>query len=226
MPRRRCGPVRSTRRWSELQKSPGTTVPFVVTPLNGSARPVFSIRALVSRDRLRYFLARRRRRLGLGGMTATASAARVPMKRYRREHRGIDTSLWQNGFTPFRCRADRTPRSVRLGPGSAGCLPSADRDDPDSPFSPFDSDSFWPVGGRRADQEELYVSPSACAAQSAGPKKEAKELLDSKLSRHPDCKLADAQHALARDYGFDSWPKLRGHVDALATVHRAHSKGR
>jgi ankyrin repeat protein len=30
-------------------------------------------------------------------------------------------------------------------------------------------------------------------------------------------KLADAQHAIARDYGFDTWPKLKAHVDSLAT---------
>ena len=47
-------------------------------------------------------------------------------------------------------------------------------------------------------------------------KKEAKELLDSRRSTHPDWKLADAQHALAREYGFESWPKLRAHVDSLA----------
>ena len=28
-------------------------------------------------------------------------------------------------------------------------------------------------------------------------------------------KLADCQHALAREYGFASWPKLRAHVEAL-----------
>jgi hypothetical protein len=32
----------------------------------------------------------------------------------------------------------------------------------------------------------------------------------------PGAKLADAQFALARDYGFDSWPKLSRHVDALS----------
>ena len=46
-------------------------------------------------------------------------------------------------------------------------------------------------------------------------KKEAKELLDARRPRHPEWKLADAQHALAREYGFESWPKLRVHVDAL-----------
>ena len=33
----------------------------------------------------------------------------------------------------------------------------------------------------------------------------------------PDAMLADAQFALAREYGFDSWPKLVHHVEALAS---------
>ena len=43
-------------------------------------------------------------------------------------------------------------------------------------------------------------------------RKQAKDRLD----RMPGAKLADAQFALARDYGFDSWPKLARHVEALA----------
>jgi len=31
-------------------------------------------------------------------------------------------------------------------------------------------------------------------------------------------KLADAQHAIARDYGFATWPKLKEHVESLARV--------
>lgn len=31
-------------------------------------------------------------------------------------------------------------------------------------------------------------------------------------------KLADAQHAIARDYGLSSWPKLKEHVESLATA--------
>jgi hypothetical protein len=46
-------------------------------------------------------------------------------------------------------------------------------------------------------------------------KKEAKELLESQRVQHPAWRLADAQHALAREYGFESWPKLRAHVVAL-----------
>jgi hypothetical protein len=43
-------------------------------------------------------------------------------------------------------------------------------------------------------------------------RKQAKE----RLATLPQAKLADAQFALARDYGFESWPKLLHHVDALA----------
>ncbi len=41
-------------------------------------------------------------------------------------------------------------------------------------------------------------------------KKQAKELLRSMRQG----KLADAQHALAKEYGFGSWAKLKSHVEA------------
>ena len=41
-------------------------------------------------------------------------------------------------------------------------------------------------------------------------KKQAKELLRGM----PQGKLADAQHTLAKEYGFDTWAKLRSHVQA------------
>jgi len=43
-------------------------------------------------------------------------------------------------------------------------------------------------------------------------RKQAKDRLETM----PDGRLADAQFALARDYGFESWPKLVHHVEALA----------
>ena len=46
-------------------------------------------------------------------------------------------------------------------------------------------------------------------------KKEAKSLLDVLLQRDGAAQLADAQHALARDYGFASWPKLKAHVESV-----------
>jgi len=45
-------------------------------------------------------------------------------------------------------------------------------------------------------------------------KKEAKELLRN-MERG---KLADAQHALAKEYGFANWAKLKAHVEALAST--------
>jgi hypothetical protein len=49
-------------------------------------------------------------------------------------------------------------------------------------------------------------------------KKQAKELLRERRLRQPDAALADAQHALAREYGFDSWPQLKRHVELIAKV--------
>ncbi len=60
-------------------------------------------------------------------------------------------------------------------------------------------------------------------------KKQAKDLLREAQQGDPaavarfqsfsapeNLKLSDAQHALARDYGFASWPKLKEHVESLA----------
>ena len=47
-------------------------------------------------------------------------------------------------------------------------------------------------------------------------KKQAKELLHALRQQDPNAALADAQLALAREYGFASWPKLKAHVDAAA----------
>jgi hypothetical protein len=45
-------------------------------------------------------------------------------------------------------------------------------------------------------------------------KKQAKELLQTMKQQDPDTQLADAQHALAREYGFSSWPRLKAHVES------------
>ena len=47
-------------------------------------------------------------------------------------------------------------------------------------------------------------------------KNQAKDLLDDLVKREPQAKLADALHALAREYGFPSWPKLKAHVTSLS----------
>ena len=46
-------------------------------------------------------------------------------------------------------------------------------------------------------------------------KKQAKDLLHDLKQRNPALKLADAQHPLAREYGFASWPKLKAYVESL-----------
>ena len=47
-------------------------------------------------------------------------------------------------------------------------------------------------------------------------RKQAKDLLGDIQRSNPGWKLADAQHAIAREYGFASWPKLKSHVESLA----------
>jgi ankyrin repeat protein len=46
-------------------------------------------------------------------------------------------------------------------------------------------------------------------------KKQAKELLRSTRESTGQGKLAEAQHALANEYGFATWAKLKAHVEAL-----------
>src|SRR5580704_6488420 len=52
-------------------------------------------------------------------------------------------------------------------------------------------------------------------------KKQAKELLRTM----PQGKLADAQHALANEYGFPTWAKLKSHVEALSLTPAESLKG-
>ena len=47
-------------------------------------------------------------------------------------------------------------------------------------------------------------------------RKQAKELLSRLRAQNPNAALSDAQHALASEYGFASWPKLKAHVEAAA----------
>jgi ankyrin repeat protein len=46
-------------------------------------------------------------------------------------------------------------------------------------------------------------------------RKQAKEHLTTLGATDPSATLATAQHALAREYGFESWPKLVHHVESL-----------
>jgi ankyrin repeat protein len=51
-------------------------------------------------------------------------------------------------------------------------------------------------------------------------RKQAKEHLDTLRATDSSVSLAAAQHALARDYGFDSWPTLVHHVESIQPAHR------
>jgi hypothetical protein len=46
-------------------------------------------------------------------------------------------------------------------------------------------------------------------------KNQAKDVLCVVRRRNPAWKLAHAQHAIARGYGFTSWPALRTHIESL-----------
>ena len=49
-------------------------------------------------------------------------------------------------------------------------------------------------------------------------RKQAKDLLPELQQRDPAAQLAGAQHTIAREYGFASWPKLKAHVESLSVV--------
>ena len=51
-------------------------------------------------------------------------------------------------------------------------------------------------------------------------RKQAKEHLETLRATDLSASLAAAQHALAREYGFDSWPKLVHHVESVQPVNR------
>ena len=51
-------------------------------------------------------------------------------------------------------------------------------------------------------------------------RKQAKEHLDTLRAADPSATLSAAQHALAREYGFDSWPALVHHVESLQPQRR------
>ena len=44
-------------------------------------------------------------------------------------------------------------------------------------------------------------------------RKQAKTLLHTLQQQDPGSRLADAQHAIAREYGFPSWPRLKAHIE-------------
>ena len=52
-------------------------------------------------------------------------------------------------------------------------------------------------------------------------KKQAKALLHELLQQNPSAQLSDAQHLVAREYGFASWPRLKAHIELQARTQAA-----
>src|SRR5215216_6560223 len=55
-------------------------------------------------------------------------------------------------------------------------------------------------------------------------KNEAKQHLKALRKDNPLVKLTAAQLALAREYGFASWRRLKAHVDAVDSVHQQRNR--
>ena len=73
-------------------------------------------------------------------------------------------------------------------------------------------------GGHRA-QEGGVMSPDLPTRPSLEHlKKQARQRLRELQVRVPGAQLADAQYAIAREYGFAGWPKLKAHIDATTST--------
>jgi ankyrin repeat protein len=74
-------------------------------------------------------------------------------------------------------------------------------------------------------RKEIVMSASSARRLPERPsleqlRKQAKEHLDALRAANPSVRLAEAQHALAREYGFDSWPRLVHHVESMQPERR------
>jgi ankyrin repeat protein len=79
--------------------------------------------------------------------------------------------------------------------------------------------------------EQIPGSPSVPSSLPDAPnldwlRKQAKRRLGELRWENPDAALADAQFALAREYGFPSWRALKAHVDSLTVDGRLFAAAR
>jgi hypothetical protein len=95
----------------------------------------------------------------------------------------------------------------------SGCIPSAERDDPTC-VSVSTSTFLLAHGRTLGTKGEVMSRDLPVHANIDHLKKQAKERLIELRHGQPRAKLADAQHEIARLYGFASWPKLRAYVDS------------
>src|SRR5579871_2907130 len=102
--------------------------------------------------------------------------------------------------------------SCYSGVRNPGCTPSAERDDPAWRSFPVSRIHFsWPVTADIGNERGAMSRKLPERPNLEHLKKQAKELLRDL----PAGKLADAQHALANEYGFATWAKLKVHVESL-----------
>src|SRR5262249_42141458 len=86
-----------------------------------------------------------------------------------------------------------------------------------SSFSPSSGRGRYPKGDRMSAASNRHLPERPSLEQL---RKQAKEHLETLRAADSSATLAAAQHALAREYGFDSWPKLVHHVESMQPANR------
>src|SRR3982751_1703225 len=66
---------------------------------------------------------------------------------------------------------------------------------------------------------KVFLSPAVNLQQL---RKQAKDRLRERRRTDPHAKLSAEQHALARELGFPSWPRLKAYLERDAAVHAYH----
>ena len=89
------------------------------------------------------------------------------------------------------------------------------------PAFDYNLPSFCPLRGHRAHRKEgvTWLKPSPLVPISIGFARPPSSRFVN-CSAGPDARLADAQLAIAREYGFSSWRALKAHVDAIDELRR------
>src|SRR5262245_19614968 len=104
--------------------------------------------------------------------------------------------------------------------GAAHQDASSPREGPSPPESIVGSQlrsSFSLTCGRGRSRKEIAVSDSPSTLPPRPSLEQHRKQAKDRTRAAPGETLSGAQFALARDYGFESWPKLVHHVEALAS---------
>jgi hypothetical protein len=119
----------------------------------------------------------------------------------------------------------RERNALLLAAGFAPIFRESNLDDPALEPVRRAIDAFSPSSGcgrdPKGDRRVAHPLPSSAGPPVARTAAQAgREHLDTLRAADPTVKLAAAQHALAREYGFESWPRLVHHVDSLQPASR------